>query len=187
MKELHLVLFKSRNKDNKHLGKEYKQRSYQFLTTLDKDDPKLIQEFNNFVDKGMTLEVSRFYYSVNSRSEKKTKQALLHYLIDNDVDLSKIDNLTARLSSKPENRSSSKWLFDCDFKDENVLNELIENIKTLSSEEDIVEIVKPTPSGYHIVVKHGFDTRKLFAKAEELDLDVTLKKDEFLFMKMKTK
>ena len=41
-----------------------------------------------------------------------------------------------------------------------------------------------TPNGFHIVVPHGFDTRELMENWK--DYDVTLKKDELLFLDMIT-
>lgn len=41
-----------------------------------------------------------------------------------------------------------------------------------------------TPHGYAIVVPHGFDTRKLMETWK--DYDITLKKDELLFLDMIT-
>ena len=40
-----------------------------------------------------------------------------------------------------------------------------------------------TPNGYAIVCQHGFDTRELMEKWK--DYDITLKKDELLFLDMK--
>lgn len=41
-----------------------------------------------------------------------------------------------------------------------------------------------TPNGYAIVVEHGFDTRELMEKWK--GYDITLKKDELLFLDMIT-
>ena len=46
-----------------------------------------------------------------------------------------------------------------------------------------IELYK-TPNGYGVVVPRGFDTRELMEKWK--DYDITLKKDELLFLKMIT-
>lgn len=185
MSNLHLVLFKSRNKDNQHLkndkNKNYKQRTYQFLTHKSTNDPELKQMFNSFVEKGLLGEVSRFYYSVNARSEQKVQKALMHHMLDTDVDLTNVESLTAKLAAKVENRAENKWLFDCDFNDKNMFESFLKDVKSQSKDPKVVETVKETKNGYHVVVKHGFDTRKLL----ETYPDVSLKRDEFLYVDSK--
>ena len=66
--ELNLVLFKSRNKDNKNTVENYKERQYLFLTHYTKEDvntPEFKKEFDEFVQKGKPNELSRCYMSVN--------------------------------------------------------------------------------------------------------------------------
>lgn len=179
---LHLVLFNSRNKDNKSLkneaNKNYKQRSYQFLTHKSVDDPELRQMFKSFVSKGLPGEVSRFYYSVNARSEEKVQKTLMHYLLDHTVDLATLDNLAARLASKAENRAENKWLFDCDDYTKEDTDKFVEDLTSYAKDTNVVDTVVKTRSGYHVVVKHGFDTRELLEKHP----NVSLKRDEFLYV-----
>ncbi len=99
-KNLKVVLFVSRNKDNKLLV-GFKERKKNFLTT--KEPEELQKEFNAFVNDGLVGEVSRFYISVNSRDNEKIQQSLQHYLLDNNVDMSKIDSKIASIAAKPEN------------------------------------------------------------------------------------
>ena len=80
MSKYHTILFKSRNKDNKHL-EGFKERSKSFLS--DKPVEELEDKFEKFADEGVEGESSRFYRSVNSRDIKKANTKLVHYLIDN--------------------------------------------------------------------------------------------------------
>ena len=80
MSNYHTVLFKSRNKDNKHI-EGFKERSKTFLS--DKPVEELITKFKQFAEEGIEGELSRFYRSVNSRDIKKANTKLVHYLIDN--------------------------------------------------------------------------------------------------------
>lgn len=47
-------------------------------------------------------------------------------------------------------------------------------------ERNCLELKLWTPHGYAIVAEHGFDTRGLMKKWK--DYDITLKKDELLFL-----
>lgn len=67
--EIYVVLFVSRNKDNKHL-ENFKERRMSFVTH-DKNSPELTARFEHFVRNGQYNEFSRAYISVNPRSSKK--------------------------------------------------------------------------------------------------------------------
>ena len=60
MSKYHTVLFKSRNKDNKHL-EGFKERSKTFLS--DKSFEELTEKFKQFAEEGVSGELSRFYRS----------------------------------------------------------------------------------------------------------------------------
>ncbi|MDQ8820611.1 hypothetical protein [Streptococcus ruminantium] len=155
-KELKVCLFISRNKDNRDVV-DFKKRKKSFVTTKSIDDLK--NEFDSFVNAGRFGEVSRFYISVNSRDNKKIQKSLQHYLLDNVLDLSKIDSKIASIASKPENALEHKWLFDCDFDNVHNMNDFERDVReSLTCEND--EIVRyKTMSGYALVVPHGFDAR----------------------------
>lgn len=173
------VLFKSRNKDNRDL-EEFKERTKAFLT--DRTEEDLMEKFERFVDRGVKGEISRFYISVNARDTGKTRKALLHYFIDNeDVPLYKYESVVVSVASKPENRAEEKWLFDYDDDLENI-DDFLKDVKEEAG-EDVIEVVQKTRSGYAVVVKRGFDTRKLLEKWD----NVGLKRDGELFVTMKVK
>ena len=94
---------------------------------------------------------------------------------------------------KSECRGESKWMFDFDINDEELVDEFIEDIKQFTTiywdgnQEKIAMLgmdVKKykTPNGYAIVVSHGFDTRRLLEKWK--GYDITLKRDDLLFLDM---
>ena len=102
-------------------------------------------------------------------------------MLDTDVDLTNVESLTAKLAAKVENRAENKWLFDCDFNDSNMFESFLKDVKSQSNDPKIVETVKETKNGYHVVVKHGFDTRNLLETYPE----VSLKRDRFLYIDSK--
>lgn len=81
---------------------------------------------------------------------------------------------------------------------EDKINKIIELLQSpdLDDYECCIEIAKvvgiynyereahKTPHGYAIIVPHGFDTRELMENWK--DYDITLKKDELLFLDMIT-
>lgn len=71
--KLNVVLFVSRNKDNKHL-ETFKERKVSFVTTKGFDEIK--SQFQVFVNDGQVGEFSRMYVSINPRSNSKTFKAL---------------------------------------------------------------------------------------------------------------
>ena len=129
---LKVVLFTSRNKDNKDVP-GFKQRSKTFLTTKDKDDKTLIDEFENWSEQGLYGETSRFYISVNSRDSDKINKAFVHYLLNNpQISPASYPQRVASVAAKKENASEFKWLFDFDEKKE-LIPEFISDIKNESN------------------------------------------------------
>ena len=63
--KLNVVLFVSRNKDNKHL-ETFKERKVSFVTTEGFEEIK--SQFQVFVNDGQVGEFSRMYVSINPRS-----------------------------------------------------------------------------------------------------------------------
>ena len=111
--KLNVVLFVSRNKDNKHL-ETFKERKVSFVTTKDFEEIK--SQFQVFVNEGQVGEFSRMYVSVNPRSNSKTFKALQHMMLDQEFDLSTLPQKVASLTAKVENVYGDKqnWLFDFD-------------------------------------------------------------------------
>lgn len=172
---LNIVLFTSRNKDNKHLKDEgYKERRRAFLTREPRESEVLKEQFETFCAEGIYGEMSRFYYSVNERDPHKTYKELLHFLIDNpDFNLCSIQSKLAGIAAKKENRATSRWMFDFDSKKE--IHQFLADIVSISF--DLVPELHKTPNGYAIIIEHGFDTRKLLEVWGDI---ATLKRDDYL-------
>ena len=175
--ETHIVLFTSRNKDNAKV-KDFKQRRKAFVTTLPKDDPRLLKEFQAFVINGVHFETSRMYYSVNARDNAKVNKALVHYLIDNpDTKISTLQGRIAAIAAQKECAATKHWMFDFDSSDESKVNEFVNDIKKI---DDTLEVsIHNTLHNYAIVVNHGFDCRTLLEKWKDI---VGLKKDNLLYV-----
>lgn len=186
-RDMHVVLFVSRNKDNKDI-KDFTERRKSFTTKESIDSPKLKQEFNNFVENGTCGEICRMYYSVNSRDEDKVYKDLLHFLIDTpNFNLCSIDSKLAGIAAINSNAKSNKWMFDFDIDDSDKADEFIEDIKAFDakSRETLKRSMEPivvekhrTPHGYAIITSRGFDTRELYKKWDEKE--VTLKRDDLV-------
>lgn len=164
MKDLKVVFFVSRNKDNKNI-EGFKERKLPFLTS--RTEEELMGKFRTFVQEGLPGELSRFYISVNSRDREKTYRALLHYLIDNpDVKLESLVGRIASLASRSENKESKRFLLDCDVgQDElDVILEYLDNVSNV----EIFETYK-TPNGFGVITS-GFDTRELLKNHPEVEL-----------------
>lgn len=174
---LKVVLFTSRNKDNKDVP-GFKQRSKTFLTTKDKDDKTLIDEFENWSYQGLYGETSRLYISVNSRDSDKINKAFVHYLLNNpQISPASYPQRVASVAAKKENASEFKWLFDFDEKKE-LIPEFISDIKNESNLTDEEIEFSETVTGFAVIVKHGFDTRNLLKKWK----NVELKRDDMLLV-----
>ena len=183
-----VVLFKSRNKDNKNV-QGFKERGRAFLWNKNKLP---FNRFKHFVDDGLPGEKCRLYVSVNARDVEKVKRELLVKLIEEpNYDLTKIDSLVASIAAKPRNRLENKWLFDVDIEDENRRKLFLEDLaitfrvkmKVGELPDDMHFNVVSTPHGIGVVVPHGFDTREFLDKWK----DVTLKRDGMLFVRMEEK
>ena len=169
-----VVLFISRNKDNKHLS-GFKQRRESFITT--KSTEELYEKFKEFVLRGIEGENSRFYISVNTRDLAKIRDELLVEIIKakSGRGLLFIQSLISSIASKKEYAKTRKWLLDIDTKD----TETLESIKEyLSSKEVDIEKTVETPNGYHMVLEHGFDTRGF----NEMFPEVGIKRDDLLLL-----
>lgn len=177
MSELKVVLFVSRNKDNKHIS-DFKERRVSFLT--DKLIGELNKDFDEFVKRGLPNEMCRFYQQVNKRDNNKIRKSLIHELVDNEnLNMSKLDSKIASISSKKENRSESKWLFDFD-EDKRLIGSFLKDVKSYLPKDKTV-IPLETPNGYSVVVEQGFDTRELLDKWK----NVELKRDDMVCLDWK--
>lgn len=162
------IEFVSRNKDNKQLP-GFKPRVEGYLISHEIDE-KIIQKFYDFVDYGVTGELCRFYVSVNERNPIEINKSLAIYLINNpDYDSARIPKKLQSIAMFPKNALTKKWLFDFDSDDSEALKAFTDDIKTHGlSDEEIT--IRKSISGYHVIVDHGFDTRKLLEKYPDVDL-----------------
>lgn len=172
MSNLKIVLFVSRNKDNKEL-KGFKERRVSFLT--DKEVSELRNDFDDFIKKGLPNETSRFYISVNSRDGDKIRKGLIHYLIDHeDLNMAQLERRVASIASLKENAKKKKWLFDFDEEPHHIHGFISDIYKFAPT--DIEVTLRDTPNGYAVIVSKGFDTRNLLFKWK----NVELKRDDLL-------
>ena len=191
--KIYVVLFTSRNKDNKHLT-NFVERRNAFVTTRSID--KLKPDFEAFVSKGVEGEMSRMYYSINARSNEKTQKQLIHTLIDNQYNVASLPQRIAAIASRKENSIEHKWLFDFDPVDGTDTDQLMRlfindinhyhsttQTKKGKSRPEIKINTYKTPNGYGIVVNQHFDTRKLLEKWA----NVELKRDDLLCVDWETK
>ena len=188
MSNLYVYLICSRNKDNKDIL-NFKERSKTILEYKENED-KVIEAFKNFATKGVPGEQTRLYRSVNSRNEEKIREEFIIRLLRDKPSMTQLNRTLASVAQQVQNRDESKWLFDFDVDDDKLAEYFKKDIKRFAYDNSDMffynyEIeVHKTPHGYAIVVPHGFDTRELMEKWK--DYDITLKKDELLFLDMIT-
>lgn len=183
MSNLYVYLIRSRNKDNKDIP-NFKERAKTILEYKENED-KVIEVFNDFATKGLPGEQTRLYRSVNSRNEEKIREELIIRLLRDKPSMTQLNRTLASVAQQVQNRDESKWLFDFDIDDEKLADKFIHAIHSYSVIIPIKLIEKyKTPNGYAIIIPHGFDTRELMENWK--DYDITLKKDELLFLDMIT-
>lgn len=180
MSNLYVYLMRSRNKDNKDIP-NFKERAETILEYKENED-KVIEDFKNFAAKGLPGEQTRLYRSVNSRNAEKIREEFIIRLLRDKPSMTRLNRILASVAQQVQNRDESKWLFDFDVDDEDKVEDFIDDVYFYSG-LDSHELHK-TPHGYAIVVPRGFDTRDLMEKWK--DYDITLKKDELLFLYMIT-
>lgn len=172
--KLYVYLIISQNKDNKDvLG--FKERRRSFVTKEGSLRPA--REFKYFLREALPGETCRMYRSVNARDPEKVKQALLVHLITEpgaSARLDQMDSTLASIAAKKECAAQKHWLFDFNTKDPEVVCAFTEDLNKYSGQADTTAWF-PTPNGYAVVVDHGFDTRELLAKYEDV---VSLKRDD---------
>ena len=181
MSNLYVYLMRSRNKDNKDIP-NFKERAKTILEYIENED-KVIEAFKNFANKGVPGEQTRLYRSVNSRNEEKIREELIIRLLRDKPSMTQLNRTLASVAQQVQNRDESKWLFDFDVDDDKLALGFINDITNYGFVFNQIEMYK-TPHGYAIIVPHGFDTRELMEKWK--DYDITLKKDELLFLDMIT-
>ena len=182
MSNLYVYLMRSRNKDNKDVP-NFKGRIETILEYKENED-KIIEEFKSFAAKGVPGEQTRLYRSVNSRNEDKIREEFIIRLLRDKLSMTRLNHTLASVALQVQNRDDGKWLFDFDVDDELLMNDFVHEI-VMYSEIPLLEIeVYKTPHGYAIIVPHRFDIRGLME--EWKSYDITLKKDDLLFLDMIT-
>lgn len=181
MSSLYVYLMRSRNKDNKDIP-NFKGRVETILEYKENEN-KIIEKFSDFAAKGVPGEQTRLYRSVNSRNEEKIREELIIRLLRDKPSMTQLNRTLASVALQAQNRDESKWLFDFDVDDDKLALGFIDDITNYGFVFNQIEMYK-TPHGYAIIVPHGFDTRGLME--EWKDYDITLKKDELLFLDMIT-
>lgn len=181
MSSLYVYLMRSRNKDNKDIP-NFKGRVETILEYKENEN-KIIEKFSDFAAKGVPGEQTRLYRSVNSRNEEKIREELIIRLLRDKPSMTQLNRTLASVALQAQNRDESKWLFDFDVDDDKLALGFIDDITNYGFVFNQIEMYK-TPHGYAIIVPHGFDTRGLMEKWK--DYDITLKKDELLFLDMIT-
>lgn len=192
-KTIHVILFKSRNKDNKHID-GFKERTNSFISS--KSYAELLPDFKAFVEKGVTGELCRMYISVNPRSNSKTFKALQHKMIDGEFDISSLPQKVASIAALKGNADDSKnlkWLFDfdpipsVDIKES--VKEFVKDVKTCyenteRKDDSPIDVeIRKTINGYAIITNKRFDTRWLLNKWKNTEL----KRDAMLCCNWDTK
>ena len=170
-KPIHVVLFVSRNKDNKNLS-NFKERRRSFITH--KTIEELEEDFSAFVGEGVIGEFCRMYYSVNERDGDKIYKELMHFLFDNpDFNLCSLGSKLAGIAAKKECAKTKRWMFDFDSTNLDDLHAFIQDLRKYYNSEEYE--THSTPHGFAIITEHGFDTRELLTKWKDV---VTLKRDD---------
>lgn len=183
---LHVVLFVSRNKDNKDVP-NFEERRRAFLYHIPKDVWKtkgLCKKFQAFVNEGVPSELSRMYVSVNARDPEKIKRELMHRLIDDNLisscPLTHMDAVMASIGAGKERAAEKHWLFDFDSTDNQELQLVVDEIRRNYGDNNRVDAYK-TPNGRAIIVRHGFDMRNCETMKRLNDEGIlTLKRDDML-------
>lgn len=181
---LRVVLFRSRNKDNKGHVAGFQERFESFLTREDIRpghdlplDSDIQRRFRSFVESGKPGELSRMYVSVNARNNRKTMKTLTEVLIDaafdqasdqGEIDMASIGQMVVSRAALPENAAEHHWMLDIDNRDEAVIREICTKLKEISP--DLISYIKSTPNGWHIICDHGFDLRLLGDFVSQVDL-----------------
>lgn len=198
---LTVIVFMSRNKDNKHIP-NFKERRNAFTVpnkSLDTKDGRIAVNrlFYNFIKDGKPRELSRLYMSVNKRSNEKTFITLPHEMLNGKFNLATMPQKIASIAARKENAYDPKnlfWLFDFDriegltddeFDDK--IQEFVEDVKltcflnTGINSDDLV-LMRKTVTGAAVIVGDHFDTRGLLKRWS----NVTLKRDDLVCVTWKT-
>lgn len=177
-----VMLFRSRNKDNRDLP-GFKERSWVFFT----DDPSkdCDRRFRSFVQEGVPGEFCRCYLSVNERDMSKVKDRLICALVmDKAFPMDRLESEAVSIAMKAECAAEHKWLFDFDIDNHDQLDKFLDDLRKYLDPLEFT--VYRTPHGWAVIADHGFDTREIYEKWGKDD-QVTLKRDDMICYDWATK
>lgn len=172
--KLYVYMFCSRNKDNREI-EGFKER-VKLIVDYDENEPKIREEFSRFAAAGLPGEKTRLYRTLNARNEEKVMKDFIIKLLELNPPVNMVNRMLASVAQQTRNRAESKWLFDFDTDDLELAEEFCNDMSAPGT-------IHKTPNGYAIVADHGFDTTELMRKW--INYDVTLKRDNLLFLDMK--
>lgn len=177
---INVIQFISRRKDNKSVT-GYTRRKKTIVS--DKPYEHHLKEFEQFVEQGVPGEMSRMYVTINPRSKELLRKALIHELVDDNIDIINIGSKLASIAMRPECASKdvkSRWLFDFDPVDEpeydigKHVEQFIEDLQVAFSNtrgttgELTVELHK-TVNGYAVIPDKKFYKQEVLKKYPNVD------------------
>ena len=197
---LTVVVFMSRNKDNKEIP-DFKERRKAFTVSeksLSTKDGRIAVNrlFYNFIKDGKPGELSRLYMSVNKRSNEKTFITLQHEMLNKKFNLATMPQKIASIAARKENAYDPKnlfWLFDFDRIDglsdnefDDKIQEFVEDVKSTcflntGINSNGLVLMRKTVTGAAVIVGNHFDTRELLKRWP----NVTLKRDDLMLIMWK--
>ena len=177
---INVIQFISRRKDNKDVTGYMRRKK---TVVSDKPYERHLKEFEQFVEQGVPGEISRMYVTINPRSKELLRKALIHELVDDNIDIVNISSKLASIAMRPECASKdvkSRWLFDFDPVDEpgydigTHVEQFVEDLQVAFSNtrgttgELTVEIHK-TVNGYAVIPDKKFYKQEVLKKYPNVD------------------
>lgn len=173
-----VVLFCSRNKDNKDVP-NFKQRTKHFVA---KDSEYIHEAFNAFLKAGVPNELSRFYISVNRRDPKRVRDNLIVRMLSqhDNFDPTKMNEMLVSVAANADSALDHNWLFDLDYYEDNLPKPTEEEVRHMFGkyvDPKFIEVM-PTVRGLSVISSTHFDTRELLKNYSW----ITLKKDDMMLV-----
>lgn len=175
-----VITIVSRPKDNQNVT-NFKPTSRAELVNVNQFKSKtdmiefFVKKYTYLAKDGETF---RIYESVNERNIEIVQKELMHALIDQRVDLTKITGKVASIAAKPESALTHHWLFDVDYGHAVVQNEFLPDLLTAGGFKKSDLTIFSTVNHYGVIVPHGFDTRELLKQYPSVEL----KRDDMRYL-----
>ena len=196
-----ILMFKSRNKDNKNVPNFTKRETFKVVPTSDiKVDYEEMyleyrDEFYEFVTQGVTGETSRMYCSINVADGKKVSEKISHFALDFllkcDI-ISLRDKLSAKIvreCMKKENKvKETRWMLDIDSEDDiKWVDKCFKDDPYMT--DALVVWSSYTPNGKHVILRKPENQLEwaFINKIVQGGDDITLKKDDLYLLEAITK